>query len=560
MGGDDLRMIMANPTTRGRFLAGTATAVAMLAFEQRELARAAMRGRRPRLASNPFTLGVASGDPAPHGALIWTRLAPDPLTAAPASPWAIPVDWEVYSSDALSKVVRKGTTRALPENAHAVHVELQGLKPARPYWYRFRADGFVSPPGRTVTAPERSALPSELRMAFCSCSDWQNGYFAAYRQMAEEQYDLILHLGDYIYEYGPAQSTFAGRVHTTPEAGVAATQLTTLADYRARHAQYKTDPATQAVHASAPWAPIWDDHEIENNYADDIDEESATSPAAFLLQRAAGYKAYFEHTPLRRSAAPSGPDMQLYRRLRYGRLLDLHLLDSRQYRTDQPDDLSTPIGQALAASDFRPSLPPDGNPAGTLLGAAQEKWLLEGFAKSRARWTGLGNQVMMARFNFGKFIPPAGGGPVIYNVDQWDGYGAQRQRILDAVADRDLSLVVLTGDIHSAWVHDLKASFDDPSSATVGTELITSSVTADFPTSLWAPVEGAAATTPWTHYFDARRRGYVACTITPDTWTADIRAVASSPATGQVTAVDAPVTTAATFVVEHGQAGATRTA
>ncbi len=560
MGDADLRRVMADVTTRRRFLAGTGAAVGLLVLEQQEIARAATTRRRHPLPlpTDPFTLGVASGDPTPGGIVLWTRLAPDPTSGGLMTHRTVPVDWEVARDDGFRRIVRRGRTWARPEDAPAVHISLQRLQPGHEYSYRFRAGSHLSPVGRTIAGHDHDRHLAELRFAVCSCSDWQNGLFAGYARMAEERHDLIVHLGDYLYEYGPGQSTFPGRLHTTPDAGPAATQLTTLADYRNRHAQYKTDPALQAAHASAPWAVVWDDHETENNYADEIDEEPATTPAEFLLQRAAAYKAYWEHMPLRRRSIPDGPDMQLFRRLRFGSLLDLHLLDTRQYRTDQPIDTTTPPGQALGASDFRPGLPADGNPEGTLLGDEQQGWLQRGLRRSTARWNALGQQVMMARFNFGSFVPPAAGGPVIYNVDQWDGYGAERRQLLEAIArESGLDVVVLTGDIHSAWVHDLKTDFDEPAARTVATEFVTTSITADFPRSFWVPTRAAAAnTSPWTRYVDPRRRGYMVCTVTPELWRTDFRVIESSTDRGQVTDVAAPVATSASFVVERGQPGA----
>ena len=552
-GGPTLDRLLSDPTSRRRFLAGTATATAALV-----VASLGRSGRRPvLLRKDPFTLGVASGDPTPGGVVLWTRLAPDPMDGGLRDAGPIAVDWVVARDENLRHVVHRGTSLALAQNAHSVHVELRDLEPGRPYWFAFTADGFRSATARTKTGPSHSRQLQELRLGFCSCANWQNGAFAAYARLAEEDLDVVLHLGDYIYEYGPSQSTFPGRLHSTPEAGPKATQLTTLADYRNRHAQYKTDPALQAAHAAAPWVVVSDDHDVESNYAGAIDEEPGTDPAEFLRQRAAAYKAYYEHLPLRRSSVPVGPDMRLHRTLQFGDLVDLHMLDTRQFRTDQPVDTSTPTGRLLAASDRRPGLPPGGNPAGTLLGDAQEQWLLRGMHGSRARWTALGNQVRMARFDFGPFEPPASGGPIIYNVDSWDGYGAERGRLLDAIAaDPGLNVVVLTGDAHAAFVNDLERDFDTPGTA-VATEFVGTSITSDFPAALWAPVEAAAKlTSPWMRFLDARHRGYATCTVTRQEWRTDFRAVASSADRGQVVSPSAAVHTAGSFVVEQGHAGA----
>ena len=552
-----LAELLSSPTSRRRFLAGTATAAIALGLERSE--RVTFAGRRVRVADDPFALGVASGDPTSSGVVLWTRLAPDPLHGgglAHAGP--IGVDWIVARDESLRHVVRRGSDVARPGLAHSVHVEVEGLEPGRDYWYRFAARGFASPVGRTRTAPPYDRQLDRLRMAFCSCANFQGGWFAAYRRLAEEDLDVVLHLGDYIYETGPTHSSVAGRVHTTPAAGPGANQLTTLADYRNRHAQYKTDPALQAAHAAAPWVVVTDDHDVENNYAGAIDVDAVTDPAVFLLQRAAAYRAFYEHMPLRRQALPVGPDMRLYRRLRFGDVLDLHLLDTRQYRTDQPADTSTPAGRKQAPRDFRPGLPPAGNAGGTLLGAEQERWLLDGLRESPTSWNALGNPVMMAEFNFGHFEPPANGGPLSFNVDSWDGYGAERSRILASAADRDMNLVVLTGDAHSAWVHDLEADFDRPGHP-VATEFVGTSITSAFPPDLWPATEKAARlSSPWTRYLEGRRRGYAVCTVTRDEWRTDFRMVESSPDQGRVMTPDAAVETAASFVVERGEAGAKR--
>ncbi len=554
----NLTALLSSPTSRRRFLAGTATAAIALGLQRSESVTFAERPGR--LAEDPFTLGVASGDPTPSGVVLWTRLAPDPLHGGGLEHVGpIEVDWIVARDEGLRGVVSRGSGVARPELAHSVHLEVEGLEPERDYWYRFVAGGFASPVGRTRTAAPPDRQLQQLRMAFCSCANFEGGWFAAYRHLAEEDVDLVLHLGDYIYETGPVDSGIAGRRHTTPEAGPHANQLTTLADYRNRHALYKTDVALQAAHAAAPWVVVTDDHDVENNYAGGIDIDPGTDPAVFLLQRAAAYRAFYEHMPLRRRALPLGPDMRLFRRLRFGDLLDLHLLDTRQYRTDQPGDPSTPGGREQAKRDFRPGLPPGGNPGGTLLGAEQERWLLQGLHESPTRWNALGNQVMMAEFNFGRYEPPVNGGQQSFNVDNWDGYGAERSRILAmAAADRDLNLVVLTGDAHSAWVQDLEADFREPGRP-VATEFVGTSITSPFPPSVWPSTEKAARlSSPWTHYLDGRRRGYALCTVTRDGWRTDFRTVDSSPDQGQVLTPDAAVTTTASFVVERGQAGARR--
>jgi alkaline phosphatase D len=481
-----------------------------------------------RFASNPFTLGVASGDPLPDGVVLWTRLAPNPLgaTGEGVPQELIEVAWVVASDERMTQVVQRGVAPAAPELAHSVHVEVAGLEANRVYFYQFTVGGFQSAVGRTKTAPAAGDAAQNLRFAFCSCSDWQNGYFTAYKAMAEDQLDVVFQLGDYIYEYGPDPKGV--RQHNGAE-------IVTLEDYRRRYALYHTDANLQAAHASAPWVVTWDDHEVENNYAGDIPEDKQPVEP-FKARRAAAYQAYYEHMPLRRSSLPRGTALQLYRRLNFGTLASFSILDTRQYRTDQPnDDGLKPRSAAVL------------DPNATLMGPAQERWLLEGLGASQARWNLIAQQVMMAQFDW-----QAGQGQV-FNMDQWDGYLAARQRLLGYIATRKPSNpVVLTGDIHSSWVHDLKVDFDQPQSATVGTELITTSISADFPQNFIAPVTAALADNPHAKFFDGANRGYVRATMTPDKLTAEFQAVSS------IKEPTATTRTLATFVVENGRAGAQR--
>lgn len=481
-----------------------------------------------RFSSNPFALGVASGDPLPDGVVLWTRLAPNPLgaTGEGVPQELIQVAWAVATDERMANIVQRGTAPAAPELAHSVHAEVTGLEPNRVYYYQFTVGSFQSAIGRTKTAPGATSSPSALKFAFCSCSDWQNGYFTAYKAMADDQLDVVFQLGDYIYEYGPDPKGV--RQHNSAE-------IITLEDYRRRYALYHTDANLQAAHASAPWVVTWDDHEVENNYAGDIPEDKQPVEP-FKTRRAAAYQAYYEHMPLRRSSLPMGTQLQLYRRLNFGDLASFSILDTRQYRTDQPnDDGLKPRNAAVT------------DPNATLMGPAQERWLLEGLGASQTRWNLIAQQVMMAQFDW-----QAGQGQV-FNMDQWDGYLAARQRLLGFMATRKPNNpVVLTGDIHSSWVHDLKVDFDNPTSETVGTELITTSISADFPTQFIAPVTAALADNPHAKFFDGANRGYVRAELTRDRLTAQFQAVSS------IKEPTATMRTLATFVVENGKPGAQR--
>lgn len=484
---------------------------------------------QPRFGSNPFGLGVASGDPEPDGVVLWTRLLLD-AASGDARGKKVPVRWEVADDENFRRVVRRGTEPARPELGHSVHVEVGGLEPAREYFYRFKAGQQTSPVGKTKTTPAPGASVSELSFAFASCQMYEHGFFTAYRRMAEEDLDLVINLGDYIYEYGPGgypSATGNVRQHQP------AKEITTLSDYRARYAQYHSDEDLQAAHAAFPWIVTWDDHEVENNYADEISEDNVP-PEQFLKRRVAAYQAYYENMPLRRTSVPKGPDLQLYRRLTYGSLAEFNVLDTRQYRDDQAN------GDGLDAPDSETR-----DPSRTLTGNQQESWLFDGLARSQARWNVLAQQIFFSELDL------QSGPGKLYNMDAWDGYEAQRNRIADFLAGREVSNpVVLTGDIHLNWANDIKAEFGDPSSSTVGTEFVGTSITSggngSGTTNYGSPVP---AENEHIKFFNDLR-GYVRCTVTPDQWQADYRVLPFVNQPG------APVTTVASFVTENGSPGA----
>ncbi|MBL9200238.1 MAG: alkaline phosphatase D family protein, partial [Opitutaceae bacterium] len=338
--------------------------------------------------------------------------------------------------------------------------------------------------------------------------------------MAREDLDLVVHLGDYIYE-GAARDGHVRR-HNSPE-------IKTLEAYRARYALYKLDPALQAAHAMAPWIVTWDDHEVANNYAGDIPDKPVPR-AEFLLRRAAAYQAYFEMMPLRRAAQPTGPDMLLHRRLGFGRLASFHVLDTRQYRTDQPQgDGRKPWSDVLL------------DPRGTLLGEKQREWLFSGLARPSANWNILAQQVMMARVDL------TNGPAQEYSMDQWPGYEFERRRTLRHLRDaRVKNPVVLTGDIHTNWANELAPDFDQPDAPPVGVEFVGTSISSGGDgVELPRGREKTMAENPCVKFFNAER-GYVRCDVTPERWTTDYRTVPF------VTRPGAPVKTRASFVVESG--------
>ncbi|AGY58998.1 alkaline phosphatase D family protein [Gloeobacter kilaueensis] len=507
-------------TSRRQLLAGAGLFVG-LAVTAPLVRRALAAGSGPL-----FSLGVASGDPLPDGVVLWTRLAPEPLAGGGMPNRPVNVQWQVAKDERMRQIVRQGTVTARPEWGHSVHVEVSGLQPARWYWYRFKVGNEVSAVGRTRTAPAVGTHPARLRFAFASCQNYEAGYYAAYRDMAAQDLDFALHLGDYIYERG----ALPGRVrqHDGPAA-------TSLEQYRNRYALYKLDADLQAAHAAFPWIVTWDDHEVQNNYAGLIPEDSQ-DPQTFRRRRAAAYQAYYEHMPLRRSALPDGASLKLYRRFAFGDLLALQVLDTRQYRSDQPcdDGLKPRCAAALA-------------PEATMTGTDQERWLFGGLSRSHGRWNVIAQQTMMAQFNSGSDAEP------IYNLDQWDGYVAARSRLLAFLAEaRVANPVVLSGDIHSSWVSDLKSDFEKPESATVATEFTGTSISSDFPKDWIRRVQAALPANPHIRFFDGAARGYGLCTLERGLWRTDYRSVSD------VTRSDSPVSTLAAFRLEAGQAGAKR--
>jgi alkaline phosphatase D len=489
------------------------------------MAAAGARPVRVRFRDDPFRMGVASGDPDSEGFVLWTRLVPrpfEPFGGMPAAP--VEVHWEVASDPDLRQVVASGTTLATPQLGHSVHVEVEGLQPDRWYWYRFRAGEIESPVGRTRSLPTRDAAVAELRFAVASCQNWEQGLFTAYEQMARDELDLVFHLGDYIYEYEAGRN---GKVRTHHGA-----EIVSLEDYRMRYAQYRSDPLLQQMHARCPWFVTWDDHEFDNNCANDISEQAGVEPAAFLERRANAYQAYYEAMPLRLSSLPRGPHLQLYRSASYGRLAELLVLDTRQYRTDQPNgDRRSPLDAAAL------------DPRNTLLGAEQRGWLERSLLASRATWSVLAQQVMMALVGTTR----AGEAEPRYSMDQWPGYARERRDLLRFLAERRIpNPVVLTGDIHSNWCNELRLDDRLPDDPVVATEFVATSISSggdgiDRPPGL----EDLLAANPCVKFHN-RQRGYIRCRVSPESWTSEYVVMDFVERPG------GRASTRATFVVEAG--------
>jgi len=410
-----------------------------------------------------FTLGVASGDPEPESVILWTRLAPQPM-APDGGMTSAPVDlrWEVSEDERFSRIVRSGVARAEARWGHSVHVEAGGLRPGRAYFYRFIAGSEASPVGRTRTAPARGAAVDRLRLCFASCQKYEVGFYAAWRHVVEEDPDLILFLGDYIYEGAPNKKD-AVRLHRNPEP-------MDLAGYRVRYATYKLDPLLQAAHHAAPWALTWDDHEVANDYAGALDQGNG-DPAAFLRRRAAAYQAYYEHQPLR-ARPPRGADMRLYRTLDWGSLAQFQIVDDRQYRGPHA---CQPEGLIEAHQPYHSRI---GNcadlytPYRTMLGAAQERWLDERLGKSTAQWNLLTQQTLMRQT-----VQHYEDGAAEYSADNWSGYPAARDRIFRRWAEAGTSNpLALGGDIHAFAAAEIHNP-DRPDDAPIAAEFVGGSIT-----------------------------------------------------------------------------------
>ena len=470
------------PLARRTVLAGGATAAGV--------STVGLPALRADAAARPvFAHGVASGDPLPAGALIWTRVTPT-ADAAPGSGRGptVTVGWQVAADPDFRRVVRHGAFTTGPSRDHTVKVDVTGLDPATWYHYRFSYDGVRSRVGRLRTSPRRRATPDHLRFGVVSCANLQAGWFSAYRHLARrDDLHAVLHLGDYLYEYGPGEYGY-GQTNEDIRPHEPAHEMVSLADYRRRHAQYKTDPDLQDLHARYPWIVTWDDHEVTNDQWRDGAENHQDDEGDYRRRRARAHRAYDEWMPVRLSGTARLRDgTRLFRRLRFGRLAEISMLDLRSYRDRQ------------VAQPAPPAPWPDAevsDPGRTILGARQLRWLRDSLRGSRPQWKIIGNPVMIAPVAFGALpqelvgpvndvtgLLPENGAP--YNVDQWDGYTADRRQVLRHLADHAVTdALFVTGDIHSGWACELPLDastyvYDNPARTSVGVEFVCSSVTSN---------------------------------------------------------------------------------
>jgi alkaline phosphatase D len=480
---------------------------------------------------DPFTLGVASGYPTSNSVVLWTRLAPWPLEPGGGlrADDVAPVEWEVATDDKMAHVVRKGIAYATAEWAHSIHAEPDGLEPGRDYWYRFRAGTVRSPIGRTRTAPAPNAPLAKLKLAVASCQQYEQGYFTAYRHIVADNPDLILHVGDYIYELTWGDDLI--RSHGAPE-------TYTLDDYRQRYALYKSDPDLAAAHAACPWLVTWDDHEVDNDYAGSISEEN-DDPELFIARRAAAYRAYYEHMPLPRRAVPFGGAMRLYAQRAFGDLASIFMLDQRQYRSPEA---CPPPGRGGGRRVSVAECPELERESRQMLGERQESWLFAALANSKSRWNLLGQGTVMSYLN------EQDGGAPRYSTDAWNGYPAARARLIDTLAEKQVpNPVVLSGDIHSfvvSGLHRKAANLDTP---IVASELVTTSISSQgIPQKT---MDAWAARSPNLLLADSQYRGYLRLALARDRLQADLVAMDSVKKAG------AAARTLRSFVIETNRPG-----
>ena len=546
---------MKDSVSRRRLLHGIGAtsallAVPTLAFSAPVYVRGVRGDPRP---SDLFSLGVASGDPHARSVVMWTRLAPDPLNGGGMPSRVVRVKFRVARDPGLRDVVQSGVTLAGPHDGHAVHVTVTGLEPNTWYWYQFEAQGARSRVGRTRTFPDALHDVAGMRFAVVSCQDYAAGYYPAYRDMVGQGLDFVVHTGDYIYEY-PVSGTplLAGREHLDGE-------IFSVQDYRNRYALYRLDPDLQDAHAALPFLCTWDDHEVDNNYAGLIAEEVAPfTGAAFVERRRNAYQVYRETMPLRpgnRLLTAEGA-LRIYREFRFGRLASLYMLDTRQYRSDQPagDNFGSTDPDSLAVEPIfgERLFDADGiaNPAATLLGTEQEHWLAGRLAASRTRWNVLAQQVMLMPWNLraagrkqvelNPALPPDQKAVLlglvdkvanIYNVDAWDGYAAAQRRLLELVAGSGASNpIIVTGDIHSAWGANLLKDFGDPdNSDLVAAEFVCTSISSTFlqpdPRPTDFIVRASLPDNAHISYFSGLFRGYCLCDVNRSRWQTTYRAV-----------------------------------
>lgn len=504
----------------------------------------------------PFVLGVASGSPTHDSIVLWTRLQGADQTVFAES--QIAVRWEIAHDEVFKHLVQTGNVTANATLGHSVHVEVQNLKADRWYFYRFRVGAATSPVGKTRTFAKAGSAVNQLRLAYASCQRWEAGYFSAYKHMLADQPDAVLFLGDYIYEYPGNPVSMVRKPCATSALGF----VLTLDDYRARYAQYKTDPDLQAMHAACPWLMTWDDHEVQNDYAGLISGDSGvadvfSNTAEFAQRRAAAYQAYYENMPIRAATLMkglaglrdlnAGSEMRIYQRIDVGQLASLYMLDTRQYRDRQVCSKNGKYG----SSQINPEQCANWlDPNRTLLGAQQETWLDAQFSNAKPR--GHTWNVMAQSTLFGMRDNKPGVGRSFFN-DGWDGYPLARQKLTDALQKHDVSNpVILGGDVHENWVGHIKADYaqthEAQKSKPIGVEFCGTSITSPAGSGAIARTAERLAENPHFVFADATQRGYGLLDFTPQALTTTLKVV------DDVRQARTSISTLAQFRVQAGQA------
>ncbi len=524
-----------NLLSRRRLIGGAASAGLELIAAPTVIRAAAAQSWR---GGNPFSLGIASGTPRADGFVLWTRLAPEPLSDNPETPGGmsgsdVTLRYEIASDEAMAKVVRRGEATAERAFGYSVHLDVAGLEPGRPYWYRFSSGEAQSPFGRAGTLPAAGAALDKLRYGYVSCSNYEHGYFSGYRHLTDEAPEFVLFLGDYIYETIEENRPIVRRHSDGVEAS-------TLPTYRNRYAQYRLDPNLARLHAQVPAIVTWDDHEVQNDYADKW-SEYFDDPAQFLLRRAAAYQAFYEHMPVRPIVShPEGPRMRVYDRFAFGDLIEISLLDGRQYRSREACYRAPNKGGGHLETNA--GCPERLDPGRTMIGFDQEAWLYSNLAHSKAQWNLIAQDVLMAQ------LREKEDGIDAFWTDDWDGYPANRARLLQHIHDSKVANpVVASGDIHSFFANDLKLDFDDPKSPIVATEFVGTSISSYGPP--YDPIERALPDNPHIHFFESRRRGYVVVDLQRDRMQVQMRAVSDAHDP------QAAIETLKSYVVESGRPG-----
>ncbi|GBR00351.1 alkaline phosphatase D family protein [Asaia lannensis] len=483
-----------------------------------------------------FPFGVASGDPDTDSVVIWTRLGTLPLVfgAEPDLPEAVPVIWEIALNPDMTGLVASGHTIARKEAGYSIHVVPRLPAAGRPYWYRFLARGCASPVGRTVSLPRRSQRIDSLRLGIASCAHYEFGYYAAYDRMADDRPDLVAFLGDYIYEHNapPRRLHEAIRAYGAPLAY-------SLADYRWRYAIQKTDTALQRAHRVAPWLCIWDDHEVEDDYSGLFSAAKNETQPAFAARRAAAYQAWFENMPVRPELRRNRNVYQLYRRLYYGDLASIDLLDGRQYRSQQPCPTGKYGGEGHMEADSCRDL---FDPGRSFLGRDQELWLHRQLKEHHTLWTILAQDLMVASLRAPDHEP----GHYRYWTDSWDGFQSARNRLMDLLADTKApSPVIFSGDYHAHFASEIRQRAHDPRSPVIATEFLGTSITSPGPS--FEAITSVLPLNPDIHYYDSRQRGYILADFRRD------RAEIALKGLDNVRDPLSAVQDMARFIIKHGE-------